>query len=117
MPQSCPAKEFQFDHFWRDAVSDGGFRFSRSQTLKYNPSLQMDQFAERLRIFTARCKLSDDAAGTELMRRLNAQCLEAGMNIDRLYDRCRAQGVPNTHLVPWHYVPFESCVRVNSRLT
>lgn len=56
-----------------------------SQAVQYPP--QMDQFAERLSVFTTRCKLSDDEAGRELMRRLNAQCLEAGMNIRRLYDR------------------------------
>ena len=84
----------------------------RSEPLSHKPSLQMDQFAERLRIFTARCKLSDDAAGTELMRRLNAQCLEAGMNIDRLYDRCSTQGVPNTHFLPWHCVYAISCAQL-----
>ena len=47
----------------------------------------MDQFAERLAVFTTRFKLSDDPAGREIMRRLNAQCLESGMNVERLYGR------------------------------
>lgn len=64
-------------------------KLKRPHEMSHSSNLapQMDQFAERLSVFTTRCKLSDDEAGRELMRRLNAQCLEAGMNIGRLYDR------------------------------
>lgn len=50
---------------------------------------KMEEFLERLRIFTKRYELSDDPEAKEGLRRLNAQLLEAGLTLNSMYQRLK----------------------------
>mmetsp|Transcript_5749 Transcript_5749/g.35741 ORF Transcript_5749/g.35741 Transcript_5749/m.35741 type:complete len:267 (+) Transcript_5749:34-834(+) len=50
---------------------------------------KMEEFLEKLRIFTKRYELSDDPEAKEGLRRLNAQLLEAGLTLSSMYQRLK----------------------------
>lgn len=50
---------------------------------------KMEEFLEKLRIFTKRYELSDDPEAKEGLRRLNAQLLEAGLTLNSMYQRLK----------------------------
>lgn len=52
---------------------------------------QMEAWCERMRVFNARLKLSDDPAAVKYLQLLNRQLLEVGMNIDSLYNGAELQ--------------------------